>query len=155
MNHSTSIPSALVALLIAATSLPAAEDPRIATLRVADDERVAAIVAADRSRLEETFSGDLSYAHSTGAVDDKASYIDLLVSGRTKYLVYDYEERNFTFPAPGIALMSGRVHIKTLTADVVSDGMLGFLAVWREEKEGWRFLAWQSCKLPQAVPTAK
>jgi len=152
MNFSNIIPSALATLLIAVTSLHAADDPRIAALRAADDERVAAIVAADRRMLAGIFSEDLHYAHSTGAVDDKATYIDLLVSGRTKYLVYDYEERNFTFPAPGIALMSGRVHIKTTTSDVVSDGMLSFLAVWREEKGGWRFLAWQSCKLPEPVP---
>jgi ketosteroid isomerase-like protein len=132
----------------------AADDPRIDALRAADDERVAAIIAADRDRLAEIFSGDLRYAHSTGAVDNKASYIDLIASGRTKYLVYDYEERNFSFPAPDIALMSGRAHIKTTTAGTVSDGILSFLAVWREEKGRWRFLAWQSCKLPPPAPAA-
>jgi hypothetical protein len=149
------IPSSLTALLLVSTMLHAADDPRIAALRAADDERVAAIIAADRGRLTEIFSEDLRYAHSTGAMDDKASYIDLLVSGRTKYLVYDYEERNFSIPAPGIALMSGRAHIKTSTSGVVSDGNLSFLAVWREEKGAWRFLAWQSCKLPQPAPAAK
>lgn len=149
------IQSSLTALLLVSTILPAADDPRIAALRAADDERVAAIVSANRGRLAGIFSDGLRYAHSTGAVDDKVSYIDLLVSGRTKYLVYDYEERNFSFPAPGIALMSGRVHIKSSTSDVVSDGILSFLAVWREEREGWRFLAWQSCKLPQPAPAAK
>lgn len=142
---------ACAAFLLSGTFLFAGEDLRPEALRLADDERVAAIVAADRSRLEAVFSNDLRYAHSTGAVDGKASYIDLLVSGRTKYVVYDYEERNFTFPAPGIALMSGRVHIKTITADVVSDGILSILAVWREEGGVWRFLAWQSCNLPRPV----
>jgi hypothetical protein len=31
------------------------------------------------------------------------------------------------------------------------DGVLSFLAFWREEKGRWRFLAWQSCKLPAAA----
>ncbi|TSA29489.1 MAG: nuclear transport factor 2 family protein [Verrucomicrobiaceae bacterium] len=149
------IQSSLAMLLLISTILHAADDPRIAALRAADDKRVAAIVAADRGRLTGIFSDELRYAHSTGAVDDKASYIDLLVSGRTKYLVYDYEERNFSFPAPGIALMSGRVHIKSSTSDAISDGILSFLAVWREEKGGWQFLAWQSCKLPQPAAAAK
>lgn len=152
MNIPAAIRSSIAGILLVSAVLQAADDPRVAALRSADDERVAAIVAADRGRLEKIFSDGLRYAHSTGAVDDKASYIDLLVSGRTKYLVYDYEERNFSFPASGIALMSGRAHIKTLTGDVPSDGVLSFLAVWREEEGGWSFLAWQSCKLPQPPP---
>lgn len=149
MSLLSTIRCAAAALILSGNVLPAAEDARL--LRAADDERVAAILAADRPRLAAIFSDDLRYAHSTGAVDNKASYIDLLVSGRTKYVVYDYQERNFTFPAPGIALMSGRVHIRSVSGDAISDGILGLLAVWREEQGTWRFLAWQSCKLPQTV----
>jgi hypothetical protein len=47
-----------------------------------------------------------------------------------------------------MALMTGRVHIKATSATGASDGVLSLLAVWREEKGHWRFLAWQSCKLP-------
>ncbi|MCX6895616.1 MAG: nuclear transport factor 2 family protein [Verrucomicrobia bacterium] len=144
-------PLAAVMLAFAVNPLQAADDAQSKILRAADDERVAAIIAADRARLTAIFSDDLRYAHSTGAVDTKASYIDSLVSGRTKYLVYDYQERNFTFPAPGIALMTGRVHIKSTSATGASDGVLSILAVWREEKGRWRFLAWQSCRLPAPV----
>jgi hypothetical protein len=142
----------LSALLFAPlVALPAADDVLLRTLRAADDQRVAAILAADRARLTAIFSDDLRYAHSTGGVDTKASYIDSLVSGRTKYVAIDYQERNFTFPVPGIALMTGRVHIKAMSATGASDGVLSLLAVWREEKGHWRFLAWQSCKLPLAA----
>ena len=144
----------LAALLLAlvVNPLQAADDSPAATLRTADDERVSAIVAADPARLTAIFSDELRYAHSTGAVDDKASYMDSLVSGRTKYVVYEYEERNFTFPAPGIALMAGRVHIQSTSAGGVSDGILNILAVWRQEQGKWRFLAWQSCRLPAPAP---
>lgn len=143
-----------VSLLLAANPLPAADGSQSETLRAADDERVSAIVAGDGARLTAIFSDGLRYAHSTGAVDDKASYIESLVSGRTKYVVYNYQERNFTFPAPGIALMTGRIHIKsTSAASGLSDVMLSILAVWREEQGRWRFLAWQSCRL--TVPAQK
>ena len=148
MKMLSTLQFATVALVVTANPLQAGDDLRIATLRAADDERVAAIIAADHARLTAIFSDDLHYAHSTGAVDNKASYTEVLVSGRTKYIVYDYQERNFTFPAPGIALMIGRVHIKSTSAIGLSDGVLSILAVWREEKGRWRFLAWQSCKLP-------
>jgi len=147
---------AIAALLLIAAGLShAADDPRLEKLRAADDERVAATIAADASRLGAIFSDDLRYAHSTGAVDNKASYIDLVVSGRLKYIAYDYLERNFTFPAPDIALMTGRARVKSSSASGVSDGTLSFLAVWHEENGQWRFLAWQSCKLPQPAPEVK
>ena len=151
MKHSLARLAALLLALVF-NPLQAADDSLSATLSAADDERVAATVAADSARLTAIFSDELRYAHSTGAVDDKASYIDSLASGRTKYMVYDYQERKFTFPAPGIALMAGRVHIQSSSATGVSDGVLSILAVWREEQGKWRFLAWQSCRLPAQPP---
>ncbi|MGB8168095.1 MAG: nuclear transport factor 2 family protein [Chthoniobacteraceae bacterium] len=139
---------------IALFSLRAAEDLRSEKIRAADDERVAAVMAGDRARLTAIFSDDLRYAHSTGAVDTKATYIEALATGSTKYLAWSYDERNFTFPAPGIALMTGSAHLKIGKADGASDVVLSFLGVWREEMGRWRFLSWQSCKLadPGAAP---
>jgi hypothetical protein len=131
-----------------------ADDTRTTNLKAADDERVAATIAADRSRLSAILSDDLHYAHSSGTVDTKTSYIEALTSGRLKYLSMQYEERDFTFPAPGIALMTGRAAVEVGKADSKTAMKLTFLAVWREEQGHWHFLAWQSGKLPEAVPAA-
>ena len=139
----------------ALSPLHAADDQRTARLKAADDERVAAIIAGDRARLTAIFSDDLRYAHSTGAVDTKESYTEALATGKTKYLAIDYQERNFTFPAPGVALMTGKAAVKIEKGDQKIDMVLGFLGVWHEEQGTWRFLSWQSCKLPDAAPAAK
>jgi len=137
------------AALALVSTLHAADD---AALVAADKARVAATIAADRAGLEAILSDDLRYAHSSGKVDTKASLIESITSGQTKYTGIDYEERTFTYPAPGIALMTGKANVKVGTNDLV----LSFLAVWREEKGTWRFLAWQSCKLtPPAAAPAK
>ena len=88
-------------------------------------------------------------------MDTKQSFIESLTTGRTKYLALDYEERAFTFPAPGIALMTGRAHVKVANATGEVDMQLSFLSVWREENGKWRFLAWQSCKLPAPVSSPR
>lgn len=144
----------LVAFCIAFSNPVSAEDKRAATLAAADTARVAAMKSADREKLAAILSGDLRYAHSSGTVDTKQSFIESLTAGRTKYVALDYEERAFTFPAPGMALMSGRAHVKVTNATGEVDMLLGFLGVWREENGHWRFLAWQSCKLtpPAAAP---
>lgn len=140
---------AILIALLAASPLFAADE---AKLRAADDERVAATIAGDRARLTAILSDELHYAHSSGSVDDKAKLIEAVASKSTKYVSIDYSERKFSFPAPGFALMTGRSHVKIEKGDAKIDMKLSFLGVWREENGQWRFLAWQSCKLPEATP---
>ena len=144
----------LLLLALAAGSLPAAEDKSIAAARAADDERLAATQAADPARLAAIFSDELRYAHSSGKVDTKASYMQALTSRNTIYESFKYQERTFKSAGPGIVLMSGRViiHASNAGQKVVND--LNFLAVWREEAGAWRFLAWQSCKNPPPADAA-
>jgi hypothetical protein len=139
-----------------AQSAPAAaNDKIIAAVTAADDERQAATKAGDRARLDAIFSDELRYAHSSGHVDTKASYMEALVSHSTVYESFEYPERNFKSVAPGIVLMSGRVLIHSHNGDQKLALDLNFLAVWREENGKWRFLAWQSCRNPAAAPTPK
>jgi hypothetical protein len=138
----------LVAFCLAFSNPASAEDKRSSSLAAADTERVAAMKSADREMLAAILSDDLRYAHSSGTVDTKQSFIKSLTTGKLKYTAVDYEDRAFTFPATGVALMTGRAHVKVANATGEVDMLLSFLSVWREENGHWRFLAWQSCKLP-------
>lgn len=142
-------------LALALVSLHAAEDRVIAAVRAADDERTAATKAGDAARLDAIFSNELHYAHSSGVLDTKASYIKSLVTRSTVYESFNYKERKFVVAAPGIVLMTGRALIKAGSNGVMNENDLNFLAVWREENGKWRFLAWQSCRNPPAAPPAK
>ncbi|MCB1211465.1 MAG: nuclear transport factor 2 family protein [Verrucomicrobiales bacterium] len=126
----------------------AEEKPQLSTLIAADDSRLAAMKSADGEKLTAVMSDELRYAHSSGVVDTKASFIDSLTSGKLKYVGVDYVERNFSFPAPSIAMMTGSAKFKLNTPNGEIEPTLAFLAVWRLEAGQWRFLAWQSCKLP-------
>jgi hypothetical protein len=141
---------ASLALLFAFQAF-AEDSPAMVAVKAADKARVAAMQSGDRAKLDAVFSDELRYAHSNGIVDSKKSFIEVLSAGKTKYVGYDYEEQHFTFPAPGVALMTGRAHIKAESEGKTMDAVLSFLAVWREEQGQWRFLAWQSCKLPPAA----
>jgi len=124
-----------------------------AALTAADDERLAATKAGDKARLAAILSNDLHYAHSSGKVDTKASLIASLVARTSVYESFDYRERKFTLIGAGLATMTGRVLVKVGPAGKPNDLDLSILAIWREENGKWRFLAWQSCKLP--APAAK
>ncbi len=141
----------LLLLCLLPLSIRAEEGP-LAAVKAADDSRVAAMQQPTAAALDAIFSDELRYAHSSGTVDTKASFIEALVSGKTKYLSIDAVEREFTFPAPGIALMSGRSNLKVASAKGEAQLKLSYLAVWKEEGGKWRFLAWQSCRLPDETP---
>ena len=128
----------------------AADDKIITAVRAADDERVAATKSGDRARLDAIYSNDLHYAHSNGKIDNKTSYFESLTKRTTVYEKYDYHTREFRVAAPGIVLMTGRVLIQSSSSSGRQQNDLNILAVWREEKGKWRFLAWQSCKNPPA-----
>ena len=117
-------------------------------LIAADDARVAAMKAADQGKLEAALSDELHYAHSSGLVETKAEFIAAVTGGKLKYEGIDYEERKFTFPSSEVAMMTGRARVQAVSAKGPMDAVLAYLAVWRKEGGQWKFLAWQSCKLP-------
>ena len=143
--------------IIALTLLPpflwAASDP--AAWRAADDARVAAMISADPARLAATISDELLYVHSSGSTDTKASLTAALTSGRTKYNTIKYEQRDFREVVPGLVLMTGRGRFTLGKAAPFTELHLSFLAAYRLEQGVWRFIAWQSCRIPEPAAGAK
>ena len=142
----------LLLVLLATLTCSAADHPELALVSAADDARVAAMLAPTREKLEAVLSAELRYAHSNGQVDSKDALIASLTDGSATYSKYAYQDRSFTFPAPGLALMTGRFDVKAVVKGNAAESTIGYLAVWRLEKGEWKFLAWQSCRIPPAVP---
>jgi hypothetical protein len=133
--------------LLLAPLVAAADQAEFDAVRQADDARIAATKAADRPALEAIFSDSLNYAHSSGTVNDKRTYIDAIVGGKTKYASILFENRKFTEAGPGVVLITGHENIVEVKDGVSTALHLNVLAVWRLENGAWRFLAWQSNKL--------
>ncbi len=126
----------------------------LAAVQATDDERVAAMIAADSQRLDAVLSDQLHYAHSNGKQDTKASYIESLVSHRTVYESFEYGQREFRQITTGVMFMTGKAKIKVNNGGQKTEADISFLAVWRQENDHWRFLAWQSCKIPAPAVVA-
>ncbi len=144
----------LLALAILSSSLRAAADPA-AAWRAADDARVTAMISADPAKLAATFSDDLLYVHSNGSVDTKATFVAKITAGSSKYNAITYEQREFREIVPGLVHMTGRGKFLLGKAAPFNELHLCFLAAYRLEKGVWRFIAWQSCKLPEPAAAKK
>jgi hypothetical protein len=136
------------ALAFATGSLPLAghaeSTDETAVIR-AIDELVQAMVAADKAKLEALVSDQLSYGHSGGQVQDKADFINVIVSKKTIY-------KSIKLTDATVAVAGNNAIARhTFAADVEAGGQasspkLSVLQVWVKDGGAWKLLARQGFK---------
>lgn len=134
--------------LVAAAAARGGDEARVAAVLAADDARIAAMTAADPTALAALLSPDLRYSHSNGAVDTKDSLLALIGGKATRYVSYRPVDRGVSFASPEIAVEHGRAEVVLEKEGTQTQAIFLFLAVWRLEQGSWKFLHWQSARLP-------
>lgn len=113
-----------------------------------EDRRCAAMTGSDADALAALLHDDLVYTHSSAVVDDKASYVEAIRSGRTRYhSVKRAEERVRAYG--DTAFVTGRAEIEVDVNGQHKSLRLRYLDAWTRTREGWKFVAWQSTGIPQ------
>ncbi|HWD60023.1 MAG TPA: nuclear transport factor 2 family protein [Stellaceae bacterium] len=121
----------------------AADDPALAQ---AVEELRKAIFAADKAKLTALTADELTYGHSSGVVQDKAVFIDGVMTRKATVKSLEFPElKTFTAGDAGVT----RHHY---VADNELDGKtthidIGVLAVWQKQGGQWKLLARQAYKL--------
>ena len=106
----------------------------------AEDRRYRALVEGDLDTLERMFADELSYTHSSGAVDTKASYLEKLRSG---YYVYETTEH----PVDRVSVVGDcAIVVGRMIADIQVQGRPKHLdnlalVVWTRAHGSWQVLA--------------
>ena len=114
-----------------------------------EDRRYAAMTSNDLAALEALFHDEMIYTHSSAVVDTKASYLEALRSGKTRYKSAKRFEEKVRF-AGDTALVTGRAEFEVELNGNPKTLRLRFLNAWTKTPAGWKFIAWQSCSLPAA-----
>jgi len=105
-----------------------------------------AMLAADRAQLEALTAEQLSYGHSSGKVESKKEFIDVVASKKTVYKKIELTE-------PSTTVVGNNAIVRhTFSAEYESDGKpgtakIGVMQVWLKQ-EGWKLLARQSFRPP-------
>ena len=110
--------------------------------------RYAAQTTNDFAAMQKLFGNDLTYNHSSAATDSKASYIDSMQSGRTKYRKMTPNGDLNTRTYGCLAIITG-----TAVYEVTAGGQdrtvpLRFTAIWAKRPSGVEFVSWQSTGIP-------
>lgn len=113
-----------------------------------EDRRCAAMTGRDADALAALLHDDLVYTHSSAVVDDKASYVESIRSGRTRY--HSIRRTDQRVRAYGdTAFVTGRAEIEVDVDGQHKSLRLRYLDAWTRTREGWKFVAWQSTGIPQ------
>jgi ketosteroid isomerase-like protein len=124
------------------------QDKETKEILALEDVRFKAMVSGDVKLLNELMDEDMIYTHSSAVVDTKASYLEALTSGKTRYKSQRrFEERVRLFG--DCALVTGRAEMEADVNGVQKTLRLRYLDVWTKTPQGWKFVAWQSTSLPQ------
>ena len=112
-----------------------------------EEKRCAALAANDVAVLEGMVHDDLIYTHSSAVVDTRASYLEALKSGATRYHSLKRSEEKVRV-CGDTALVTGRAAIDVTVKGEHKLIDARYLLVWTKTPKGWKFIAWQSTKPP-------
>lgn len=124
------------------------QDKETKEILALEDVRFKAMVSGDVKLLDELLHEDMIYTHSSAVVDTKASYLESIRSGKTRYKSQKrFEER--VRLCGDCALVTGRAEMEAEVNGVQKTLRLRYLDAWTKTPLGWKFIAWQSTSLPQ------
>jgi ketosteroid isomerase-like protein len=112
-----------------------------------EDRRYTSMTGGDYGALEALLHDELLYTHSSGRTDTKASWLDSLRCGKTRYKSAVFGARKVRMLGD-TALVTGDAHIEAEIAGQPRTLKLVFLNVWTQTPKGWKFIAWQSTPQP-------
>jgi ketosteroid isomerase-like protein len=104
--------------------------------------------AADAKALDALCAAELSYSHSDGRVEDKATFVANATNGKSKFLVLEYLDPQIRVVGPAAIV---RFHW-VAESETVADGTksktnLHILMNWQKQGAEWKLLSRASTKL--------
>ena len=108
----------------------------------------AAQVAAEAKAFDALCAAELSYSHSDGRVEDKATFIANATNGKSKFLSLAYQDPSIRVVGPAAIVRFHWVGEQEAVADgKKSSTNLHILMNWQKQGADWKLLSRGSTKL--------
>jgi uncharacterized protein (TIGR02246 family) len=118
-------------------------------IRAVDKARREAMIRDDADKLSEMFADDMMWIHATARVDTKASLLESIRSGKTKYLAIDVSDETLRV-INDLAFLSGVAVMKAEIGGNVRDIENRYTIVWQQASGKWQVVNWQSTSVRKA-----
>jgi hypothetical protein len=106
-----------------------------------------AMVSGDELTLNKLTAAGLSYGHSSGKIEDKASFVNSIVSGKSDFVSIELKNQTVKI-LNQTAIVRHQLHAFTNDGGKPGEVNLGILLIWQKEKKQWKLVARQAYKLP-------
>jgi hypothetical protein len=104
------------------------------------------MINPDKAKLEALAADQLTYGHSTGKVENKAAFVEALISGTSDFVSINLTDQTITV-VDNTALVRHNLSADTLNDGKPGQAHLGVLLVWIKQKGNWQLLARQAVKI--------
>ncbi len=101
----------------------------------------------DKDLLDQVTSANLSYGHSNGKIEDKATFIQVLASGENDFVTMDVTDQTIKLLNKNTAIVRHNFSAQTNNGGTPGSTKLGVLLVWQKEQGKWKLVARQAFKL--------
>jgi ketosteroid isomerase-like protein len=154
MKKFTLIKLAIILLMTTTTlSLKAQKQPKVNAKKAVEEavEKLRKLmVDPDSAGLSAMVSEKLTFGHSTGRVEDKATFLNAFLTGTSNFTSLDFTDQTVQVSGTTAIVrhtLTGAAHDKGKEPGTVK---LFVLLVWQKVKGQWVLLARQAVKVPAA-----
>ena len=106
-----------------------------------------AMLDGDKASLDKIAAPELSYGHSSGTIEDKAAFIEALVSGKNDFVTIALSEQTVQVVGNSLALVRHKLKADTNNGGTPGTANIGILLVFQKQQGQWKLLARQAFKL--------
>lgn len=104
-----------------------------------------AMIDGNKQALEKIAADNLTYGHSSGLIEDKAAFVEALVSGKSDFLNMNLSEQTIKVTG-NTATVRHKLNADTVNSGTPSKANLSVLLVWVKLNGDWKLLARQAVK---------
>lgn len=105
-----------------------------------------AMIDANKAQLEKLAADELTYGHSSGTIEDKDTFVEALISGKSDFETMDLSDQTIKIVG-NTALVRHNLSAKVKNSGTPGTANLGILLVWQKQGGNWKLLARQAFKL--------
>lgn len=105
-----------------------------------------ALIDPTEKNLSDIADEKLSFGHSSGKIENKAEFIEALVSGKSNFNSIEFKDQSISISG-STALVRHKLHAEITDNGKTANIAIGILLVWVKQKGKWRLLGRQAYKL--------
>ena len=125
-----------------------AATPNQSTVEQAVETMRLAMLSADKAQLENVALPSLTYGHSSAVIENKAEFVDAIVSGRSGFTSLEFQDQTITTEGD-TAIVRHVFSADTNNSGKIGKVKIGVMLVFKKVDSDWKLLARQAYKLPQ------